>query len=168
MRGHHFGEGDELRRGHDPQDQAGAWPELNAHPDPVSYTHLDVYKRQASKTSTSMTVPGNNGQTAEYWIDWTYTVTVEDGTGAAVSGASVSIIDDLGNNVFAGTTNSSGQASAVLTEFRMHNSGTSAVQEMHTPDAVSISKSGCTTLNYSTTVAATTSETHSMTGTCSN
>jgi hypothetical protein len=127
-----------------------------------------TFTGSASKTSTSMTVPGNNGQTAEYWIDWTYTVTVEDGTGAAVSGASVSIIDDLGNNVFAGTTNSSGQASAVLTEFRMHNSGTSAVQEMHTPDAVSISKSGCTTLNYSTTVAATTSETHSMTGTCSN
>jgi hypothetical protein len=127
-----------------------------------------TFTGSASKTSTSMTVPGSNGQTAEYWIDWTYTVTVEDGTGAAVSGASVSITDDLGNNVFSGTTNSSGQASAVLTEFRMHNSGSSAAQEMHTPDAVSISKSGCTTLSYSTTVSGTTSETRSMTGTCSN
>jgi hypothetical protein len=127
-----------------------------------------TFTGSASKTSTSMSVPGSNGQTAEYWIDWTYTVTVQDGTGAAVSGASVSIKDDLGNSVFSGTTNASGQASAVLTEFRMHNSGSSAVQEMHTPDAVSISKSGCTTLSYSTTISGTTSETRSMSGTCSN
>ncbi len=127
-----------------------------------------TFTGSASKTSTSMTVPGNNGQTAEYWIDWTYTVTVEDGTGAAVSGAAVSIKDALGNSVFSGTTNSSGQASAVLTELRMHNSGTSAVEEMHTPDAVTISASGCTTLSYSTTISGTTSETRSMSGTCSN
>ena len=125
-----------------------------------------TFTGSASKTSTSMTVPGSNGQTAEYWIDWTYTVTVEDGSGAAVSGASVSITDALGNNVFSGTTNSSGQATAVLTEFRMYNSGSSAVQEMRTPDTVSISASGCTTLNYSTTISGTTSETRSMTGTC--
>ncbi len=39
-----------------------------------------TFTGSASKTSTSMTVPGNNGQTAEYWIDWTYTLTVEDGS----------------------------------------------------------------------------------------
>jgi hypothetical protein len=122
----------------------------------------------ASKTSTIMTVPGNNGQTAEYWIDWTYNLTVEDGAGAAVSGASVSITDALGNNIYSGKTNSSGQVSAVLSELRMHNSGTSAVQEMRTPDAVTISASGCTTLSYSVTVSGTMSDTRSMTGTCSN
>jgi hypothetical protein len=157
---------------------------LGSGPTPTSYTTFDfwnggtpvtpggmhfrdtTFTGSASKTSTTMTVPGSNGQTAEYWIDWTYTVTVEDGSGAAVSGASVSITDALGNNVFSGTTNSSGQATAVLTEFRMYNSGSSAVQEMRTPDAVSISASGCTTLNYSTTISGTTSETRSMTGTC--
>ena len=72
---------------------------------------------------------------------------------AAVSGASVSITDALGNNVFSGTTNSSGQATAVLTEFRMYNSGSSAVQEMRTPDAVSTSASGCTTLSQKLGVA---------------
>ncbi|MGA8232932.1 MAG: putative Ig domain-containing protein, partial [Candidatus Acidiferrales bacterium] len=98
-----------------------------------------TFTGSASKTSTNMTVPGSNGQTAEYWIDWTYTLTVEDGTGAAVSGASVSITDALGNSIYSGTTNSSGQISAVVTEFRMYNSGTSATQEMHTPDAVTVS-----------------------------
>jgi hypothetical protein len=127
-----------------------------------------TFTGSASKTSTSMTVPGDNGQTAEYWIDWTYTLTVEDGTGAKVSGASVSIKDALGNNIYSGTTNSSGQVSSVVTEFRMHNSGTSAVQEMHTPNAVTVSASGCTTLSYSVSVAGTMSDTRSMTGTCSN
>jgi hypothetical protein len=125
-----------------------------------------TFTGSASKTSTNMTVPGNNGQTAEYWIDWTYTLAVEDGAGAAVSGASVSITDALGNNIYSGTTNSSGQVSAVLSEFRMHNSGTSAVQEMHTPDAVTISASGCTTLSYSVTVSGTMSDTRSLSGTC--
>jgi hypothetical protein len=127
-----------------------------------------TFTGSASKTSTNMTVPGNNGTTAEYWIDWTYSLTVEDGSGAAVSGASVSITDALGNNIYSGTTNSSGQISAVVTEFRMHNSGTSATQEMHTPDAVTVSASGCSTLSYSVTVSGTMSDTRSMTGTCTN
>ena len=127
-----------------------------------------TFTGSASKTSTSMTVPGNNGQTAEYWIDWTYTLTVEDAAGAALGGASVSIKDALGNSIYSGTTNSSGQISAVVTEFRMHNSGTSAVQEMRTPDAVTISASGCTTLSYSVTVSGTMSDTRSLSGTCSN
>ncbi|MGA8231675.1 MAG: putative Ig domain-containing protein, partial [Candidatus Acidiferrales bacterium] len=127
-----------------------------------------TFTGSASKTSTNMTVPGNNGQTAEYWIDWTYTLTVEDGSGAVVSGASVSITDALGNNIYSGTTNSSGQISAVVTEFRMYNSGTSATQEMHTPDAVTVSASGCTTLSYSVTVSGTMSDTRSMAGTCTN
>jgi hypothetical protein len=50
----------------------------------------------------------------------------------------------------------------------MHNSGTAAVQEMHTPDAVSISASGCTSLSYSVTVSGTMSDTRSLSGTCSN
>jgi hypothetical protein len=125
-----------------------------------------TFTGSASKTSTSMTVPGTNGTTAEYWIDWTYTLTVEDGAGAAVSGASVSITDALGNNIYSGSTNSSGQVSAVVSEFRMHNSGTSAVQEMRTPDAVTISAGGCTTLSYSVTVAGTMSDTRSLSGTC--
>jgi hypothetical protein len=91
---------------------------------------------------------------------------VEDGAGAAVSGASVSITDALGNNIYSGTTNSSGQVSAVVSEFRMHNSGTSAVQEMRTPDTVTISAGGCTTLSYSVTVAGTMSDTRSLSGTC--
>ncbi len=127
-----------------------------------------TFTGSASKTSTNMTVPGSNGQTAEYWIDWTYTLTVEDGTGAAVSGASVSITDALGNSIYSGTTNSSGQISAVVTEFRMYNSGTSATQEMHTPDAVTVSAAGCSTLSYSVTVSGTMSDTRSMTGTCGN
>jgi Putative Ig domain len=127
-----------------------------------------TFTGSASKTSTNMTVPGNNGTTAEYWIDWTYSLTVEDGSGAAVSGASVSIKDALGNNIYSGTTSSSGQISAVVTEFRMHNSGTSATQEMHTPDAVTVSASGCSTLSYSVTVSGTMSDTRSMAATCGN
>jgi hypothetical protein len=107
----------------------------------------------ASKTSTSMVVPGNYGQTAEYWIDWTYQLSIGNGAGATVV-----ITDNLGNTVFSGTASGSGQVSPVLTEFRMHNSGTSAVQEMHTPHTVTISESGCTSQSFSVAISQTTTQ----------
>jgi len=107
----------------------------------------------ASKTSTSMSVPGTYGQAAEYWIDWTYQLGIANGAGAAVV-----ITDNLGNTVLSGTSDANGQISAVLAEFRMHVSGTSAAEEMHTPHTVSISKSGCTSQSFSVAISQTTAQ----------
>jgi hypothetical protein len=117
------------------------------------------FQGQASKTSTDMTVPGNNGQSAEYWIDWTYTLTVQDSSGTPMNGASVAIYDRLNQPVFSGQTNAHGVVSAALSEFRMYSSGGSATQEMHTPHTVVISSAGCANQTFSTTVQQTTAQT---------
>jgi hypothetical protein len=117
------------------------------------------FQGEASKTSTNMSVPGSNGQSAEYWIDWTCTVTVLDSTGAPLGGATVTIYDHLSQLVFSGQTSANGMVSAVLSEFRMYSSGGSATQEMHTPHTVTISSLGCTDQTVSTTVQQTTAQT---------
>jgi hypothetical protein len=117
------------------------------------------FQGEASKTSTDMTVPGNNGQSAEYWIDWTYTLTLQNSSGAAMNGASVAIYDQLNQLVFSGQSNGSGVVSAVLSEFRMYANGGSAAQEMHTPHTVVISSPGCANQTFSTSVEQTTAQT---------
>jgi hypothetical protein len=117
------------------------------------------FQGQASKTSTDMTVPGNNGQSAEYWIDWTYALTVLDSSGTPMNGASVAIYDHLNQPVFSGQTNANGVVSATLSEFRMYSNGGSATQEMHTPHTVVISGAGCANQTFSTTVQQTTAQT---------
>ncbi len=121
-----------------------------------------TFTNGASATDADMSTPINNGATAEYWIDWTYALTVTSG-GNPVSGATVTIVDALRNTAFSGTTNASGQIVAVLTQFRMYNNSSAMVQENHTPDVVTISNTGCTTLNYNVTITGTTSDSRTLT-----
>jgi hypothetical protein len=117
------------------------------------------FQGEASKTSTDMSVPGSNGQPAEYWIDWTYTLTVQDSSGAPMSGALVTIYDHLNQLVFAGQANANGVVSGALSEFRMYSNGSLPTQEMHTPHTVTISSAGCANQTFSTTVQQTTAQT---------
>ena len=123
-----------------------------------------TFKNGASATDADMTylTESATGTTAEYFIDWTYNLTVTSG-GNPVSGADVTIVDKLGNTAFTGTTNANGQIAAVLTQFRMHNTASQMVQENRTPDAVTISSSGCTTLNYIVTITGITSDARTLT-----
>ena len=116
----------------------------------------------ASATDVDMTYPIDYGYLAEYWIDWTYTLTVTNGSDP-LSGAEVTIQDALGKAAFTGTTNANGQISAVLTQFRMYSGTSAPVQENHTPDSITVSASGCTTLNYTVTVTGTTADSRTLT-----
>jgi hypothetical protein len=109
-----------------------------------------------------MAYPIGAGKTAEYFIDWTYTLTVTSG-GNPLSGAAVTIKDALGSTVFTGNTNSNGQISTVLSQFRMYSGSGAKHQENRTPHPVTITKSGCTTLNYNETMTGTTSDSRAMT-----
>lgn len=116
-----------------------------------------TFQNGASPADADMSVPAQDGKTAEYFIDWTYTLTVTNGI-SPLSGASVTIQDALGNTAFSGTTNTSGQISAVLTQLRMYSNTSGAAQENRSPFAVSVSAASCTTLSYTLALTATTTD----------
>jgi hypothetical protein len=118
----------------------------------------------ASKDSNDLS-GWSNGKTASYFIQWTYTVTVErSSNSSALSGATVSITDGLGNAECNATTNGSGVASCVLTEERWYNNTGGAHQENRNPHAITISAPACTTNQHSLTITAPTSETRTLAG----
>ena len=53
---------------------------------------------------------------------WSTTLIVQNVSGAPLAGASVKIKDQLGNEVFAGTTDANGRVTAVLNQFKMQGS----------------------------------------------
>lgn len=119
------------------------------------------FQNGASATDVDMSVPVQNGKTAEYFIDWTYTLMVTNRSNP-VPGADVTIMDALGNAAFTGSTNENGQISAVLTQFRMYSTPSGAKQENRIPHTVTVSAAGCTTLNYNVTVTDTTSDSRAL------
>jgi hypothetical protein len=106
----------------------------------------------ASKDSHDMKpYTGQNGIAgpAEYFIQWTYTLTVVNASSIARPGLTVTIKDAQSppNTVFTGTTDANGKISTVLTEFRRANynppgfTPSSVVKQMQTPHTVTIN--GC-------------------------
>jgi hypothetical protein len=81
---------------------------------------------------------------AEYSIDWTFTLLVEDADDKPLPGAAVSITDAVGSAAYQGVTNQEGKVALPLTEFRMYNTTSRVVRERHTPYTVSITQKGCT------------------------
>jgi hypothetical protein len=81
---------------------------------------------------------------AEYFIDWTVTLLLQDQQSKPVQGADVSITDALGNSAFKGKTDQLGKISLPLTEFRMYNTATHVIQEPHTPYQIMVSMQNCT------------------------
>jgi len=84
---------------------------------------------------------------SEYFIQWTYTLTVVNGSNVARPGLSVTINDKNGNQVSSKTTDATGKISTVLTEFRRANftppgfTPSSVTKQMQTPHTVTIN--GC-------------------------
>ncbi len=107
----------------------------------------------------------NNVCTFAYYVDWTYTVTVEKAsTSAPISGASVSIVDTTSTNQCTTTTNSSGVATCVLkAQGYQAATGTYSTPSFN-PMAITITASGCTTGVYSESITATTGETKKLSG----
>jgi hypothetical protein len=111
----------------------------------VSNVHFQdpTFTEGASKNSTDMRAIEANRQYAEYFIDWTYSLTVQNASGVGVAGAVVSITDATQKEVFSGTTGASGEISAVLNEFKAFNTPKGVIQEKHTPYQVTIRAPGC-------------------------
>jgi hypothetical protein len=97
----------------------------------------------ANKDDTTMSVINGNHPYAEYFIDWTYTLTVQDQQGNALSGATVVITDSLNNQVFSGATDAKGQVSTVLNEFKRYSTKMVIIKEMHTPHIVKVTYARC-------------------------
>jgi hypothetical protein len=100
------------------------------------------------------------GQSASYTIQWTYITTVQQsGTAAPLSGAQIAITDATGTQECSGTTNASGIFSCVVNDAKYAASGSQYGVTNFNPLSVSISHSGCTTLNHNVAVSGTTNQT---------
>lgn len=121
----------------------------------------------ASKDSNNLAGTSVNQQSAQYYIQWTYTVTVSGCSGGTspCAGASVTLTDHLGKSA-SGTTNSNGQVSLVTTDERWYNDGGGAHQENHNPQTLTVSDAGagCTTSTTNPTVTSTTSASIALSG----
>jgi hypothetical protein len=144
---------------------ANADKEICSHPDPDYHTFrfqgygeaqtvacIDCEARNgASLTDVSGFVENSAGNWYKHydlWIKWTRTVHVTDGTGP-VAGASVTLTDAL-SNTYTGTTNANGDVAIVVPQYRIYNTTSAAVnQENRNPFSLTISKTGCNTLNAS-------------------
>ena len=118
-----------------------------------------------SPTDTDLPAQSSgNAQAASLYIDWTLTLTVHNGAGNPVSGASVSYTNAIGRQECSTTTNSSGVATCVLTQYRDNNDTAANQVENHNPFSFSISATGCTTLTGNESITGTLSETKTLPG----
>lgn len=126
--------------------------------DNASYRLRDTtFTGTASPTSYNMSVPIANGKTAQFFIDWTYTLTVTDSiTFNPIAGATVTATDTLGN-VISGTTGNNGVAVLVLSQNNVKNN----VPTINNPYSVKIA-SGAKSVTYPLTITSTTSDNKSL------
>jgi hypothetical protein len=131
------------------------------------FTFIDpTFTNGATKSSNNLATwaSNNSGNTFSYNIQWTYTVTAKDSSGAPLNGAAVTIKDVNSTTECSGTTNSSGIFSCILNDTKYQASGGVYTTPSSNPTSFQISATGCQTLNYSETVVATTTETKNLVG----
>ncbi len=110
-----------------------------------SVTIIDpIFGAGTGPTDTVLYAPGGSAGAASFFIDWTQNMTVSKTSGPAASGAVVTFTDSLSKK-YTCTTNSSGECSVVLTQYRDNNDTAANQVENHNPYSLSIAISGCTT-----------------------
>src|SRR5207253_1952923 len=97
----------------------------------------------AAKDSSNLHPQDAVHRAAEYFIDWTYSLKVQDASGRPVHGASVAIVDAHHRGVFQGITDQSGNLSVALTELHAFNSAAAVNRETDTPHFVTVSSGNC-------------------------
>jgi len=124
------------------------------------------FENGASKDSTDMQAinPAQWPAFDEYFIDWSYSLTLRDDRGNPVPDVTISVTDAAKRTVYQGSTDSSGKISTVLNEFRMFNNTFEAAKEMHTPHLVTLKKDGCLAKQneFSITISEATQQTMAM------
>jgi len=113
---------------------------------PVSNVHVQdaTFGAGTGPTDTDLPAKGGNNQPTSLYIDWSQTVTVNKLSGGVAAGATVSFTDALGAT-YSGTTNASGVAVVVVTQYRLNNDNGANGIENHYPLKLNVSMSGCTT-----------------------
>jgi hypothetical protein len=101
---------------------------------------------------------------ASIYIDWTLTLNVQNQAGSPISGATVSYTDTLSQTQCNTTTNSSGTATCILTEYRLHNDSGANQIENRNPFFFTISAPACTTLTGKESITTTATESKQLTG----
>lgn len=134
---------------------------------PVTNFHVIDATFNTGTTSTDTDFPqynvDNQGDVSLY-IDWTQTMQVNKASGPAASGAVVTWTDTL-SNTYTCTTNSGGQCSVALTQYRNNNDTAANQHENRNPYSLSVPFSGCTTYSASgITISATGSRTVTLSG----
>jgi hypothetical protein len=117
---------------------------------PVTNIHFidSVFQNGAARDSTDMKPilsaddwPGP----AEYFIDWSVELFLQDQELKPVIGVSVNIEDALGQSVFHGLSDKDGRVSMTLTELKIYNTVSDVKKEIDNPYTVSMYKEGCET-----------------------
>lgn len=112
---------------------------------PVTVHVVDAtFNTGTSPTDAFIYAQNSDVGPASYYIDWTQSMTVTKASGPAASGALVTFTDTL-SNTYTCTTNSSGQCSVVVTQYRDNNDSGASQIENRNPYSLSVSLSGCTT-----------------------
>lgn len=132
------------------------------------FTFVDpTFTNGAAETANNLSAwaSSNSGSTFSYTVQFTYTVTAQQSSNSApINGATVTATDNLAVQECSGTTNSSGVFSCVVNENKYAAASGSLTITHYNPFSFSISKAGCTTLNYNETISATTTETKQLAG----
>lgn len=120
-----------------------------------------AYQNGANPLTRMLT--SSAGCPISYSTTWSYTVSVvEQSTNKPLAGATVSAFDSAGSRASA-KTDASGQATLVLLQEQVSNDSSRAeIRENHNPQQLSISLPGCTTSNYSFSIAQRTQETRKL------
>jgi len=110
--------------------------------------------------------PAGAGGSFSYFIRWSYNVTVTNSNAMPVPGATVSALATSGGTeTITGTTDANGKATLVLTDHSASGtSSSSPTMVNYTPHSITISKTGCTTLTYTKSIKATTSDSQVLQG----
>jgi hypothetical protein len=115
-------------------------------------------------TDTDLPAQGADEMAASLYLDWTLTLTVQNQAGNPVPGANVSYTNGLGGLECNATTNSSGVATCILTQYRDNNDTGANQIENHNPFSFKISATGCTTLTGNEPITGITAETKILPG----
>jgi hypothetical protein len=112
---------------------------------------INVHVRDASfgsgvnPTDVYLPAQSSTNKAASLYIDWTHTVTIHNQAGSPISGATVTYTDALSGQECSTVTNSTGVATCLLTQYRLHNDTSANQTENRNPFTFTISAPGCTT-----------------------
>ena len=133
-----------LGRGDHPDTGNVTFSFSNGGGDVANFHFLDtVFTGGAAKDSTDLHTQDANHRAAEYFIDWTYSLKVQNASGQPARGASVEIVDAHHHGVFQEMTDQSGNISVALTELHAFNSAAAVNRETDTPHFVTVSSGNC-------------------------